>query len=286
MTTLVYSQQGSALWTHFNPRRMAGNLWSNRALAAQLASREIRSRYRSHALGPAWALLYPLAMLAIFTFLFAVVFRQRWTTGGSVGEVALQIFAGLIVFQVFREMVGRAPGLVVSHANLVKRVVFPLEVLPAADLMTALFTFGVNLVVWLVGWVVIAREAPHATALLTPLFLLPVCLAGLGISWALAALGVFARDIQYLTELALTVLFFLTPVFYAADRIPEPYRVLIDLNPIAHSIGWVRGALMQGVLPGGWEWAWWGVATVVSALIAVGGYAVFMKSRRAFADVL
>src|SRR5688572_398932 len=134
MTTLVYSREGSALWPLLNPRRMLANLWSHRALTAQLATREIRSRYRSHALGPAWALLHPLAMLAIFTFLFAVVFRERWTSGGGIGEVALQIFAGLIVFQVFREMVGRAPGLVVSHSNLVKRVVFPLEVLPVADL--------------------------------------------------------------------------------------------------------------------------------------------------------
>ncbi len=283
MTTVVYTQAGEPFWSYLNPWRMAANLWSHRGLAWQLASREVRSRYRSHALGPLWTLLQPIAMLAIFTFLFAVVFRQRWKDGGTVGEVALQIFAGLIVFQVFREVVGRAPGLVVGHANFVKRVVFPLEVLPVVDLLTALFTFGVNLLVWLLGWAVIERTVPHAAGLLVPLMLLPVCLTGLGAAWVLASLGVFIRDIQNVTDLALTVFFFLTPVFYAAEKIPEPYRVLVTLNPIAHTIGWVRGALFEGAMPG---WGMWGLYTLGSAVIAMLGYALFMKSRRAFADVL
>ncbi len=286
MTTIVYSQERRALWSFLNPWRMVANLWSHRGLAGQLAGREVRSRYRSHALGPAWTLLQPLAMLGIFTFLFAVVFQARWREGGTVGEVALQIFAGLIVFQVFRDPVGRAPGLVVGHWNFVKRVVFPLEVLPVVDLLSALFTFGVNLLVWVAGWVLIERSVPHATGLLVPLLLVPVCLTGLGVSWALASLGVFVRDIQNVTELALTVLFFLTPVFYAAERIPEPYRVLIAVNPIAHTIGWVRGAMLEGVTPDAAGWGWFAAYTLASAAIALAGYAVFMKSRRAFADVL
>lgn len=283
MTTIVYSREGAPLWSFLHPARMAANLWAHRGLAAQLAAREVRSRYRSHALGPLWTLLHPLAMLAIFTFLFAVVFRARWSEGGGVGEVALQIFAGLIVFQIFRELVGRAPGLVVGHSNFVKRVVFPLEVLPVVDLLTALFTFAVGMAVWMLGWFVIQREAPHATAALAPLVILPVCLTALGGAWVLAALGVFVRDIQNVTDLGLTVLFFLTPVFYGAERIPEKYRVLVALNPIAHTIGWTRGVLLHGRAP---DWGLWGLFTVVSALVALAGYSVFMKSRRGFADVL
>ncbi|MFM9994725.1 MAG: ABC transporter permease [Phycisphaerales bacterium] len=283
MTTVVYTDQPEPFGVHLSPRRMIGGLWAHRGLIVQFARREVASRYRGHTLGPLWTVLQPLALLGIFTFLFAVVFRSRWRTDGSIGEVALQIFAGLIVFGLFREMAARAPGLVVGHANYVKRVVFPLQTLPLIDLLVALFTFAVSLGVWLVGWVLIERAAPHPTILLVPLLMVPVCLSALAVSWTLAALGVFVRDIANITDLALTVLFFLTPVFYSADRVPPPYDVLVTINPIAHAIGAARWAMLGGPPP---DWAWWAGYTVVSALLAVGGYAVFMKSRRAFADVL
>lgn len=283
MPTLVHSHNSEPLRAHLHPGRMVAGLWSHRALIAQLARREVAARFRGHVLGPLWMLLHPLALLGIFTFVFAVVFRSRWREGGSVGEVALHILAGLIVFGVFRDVVHRAPGLVVSHANYVKRVVFPLETLPVVDVLVALFTFAASLGVWVIGWLAIERAAPHPTALLVPVLIVPVVLSALAVSWVLAALGVFVRDASNVTDLALTILFFMSPVFYSAERVPPPYDVLVWLNPIAHTIGAVRWALLGAAPP---DWAWWAVYTLVSGAAAVAGYAVFMKSRRAFADVL
>jgi lipopolysaccharide transport system permease protein len=222
-------------------------------------------------------------MLGIYTFLFAVVFRQRWRDDGTVGDAALQIFAGLIVFQLFRDMVHRAPGLVVGHAHFVKRVVFPLQVLPVCDLLTAVFGFGVNLLVWLVGWALVERSLPSLAILAVPLLIVPVVLAALGISWILASIGVFLRDAANVTELLLTVLFFLTPVFYSIDRIPEPYRAFVAANPIAQTISTARAAMIDGAWP---EPVPWLIHTAIGAVVALLGYAFFMKSRRAFADVL
>lgn len=283
MPTLVHSHAPERLVAHLHPGRMASNLWSHRALVLQFARREVAARFRGHVLGPLWMLLHPLALLGIFTFVFAVVFRSRWREGGGVGEVALHILAGLIVFGLFRDVVHRAPGLVVSHANYVKRVVFPLETLPVVDVLVALFCAGISLGVWMFGWLAIERTAPHATALLVPVLIVPVILSALAAGWVLAALGVFVRDASNVTDLALTVLFFLTPVFYSAERVPPPFDVLVALNPIAHAIGAVRWALLGAPAP---DWAWWACFTLLSGFGAVFGYAVFMRSRRAFADVL
>lgn len=276
-------------------RAMAGA----RRLAASLARREIEARYKANALGLVWLVATPLLLLGAYTFVFAIIFPARWPapaaagatasppatqdTGDGLGLFALNVFLGLLFFAVFREVVARAPGLVVANRHYVKRVVFPLEALSLADLFVALFSFAVGIAVWLVGFVAITRSLPHVEALLIPVLLLPVALTALGVSWFLSALGVFLRDIAHAVELAITVLMFLTPVFYPLDRVPERFRVVLEWNPLAHAIEGARAASIQGVAP---NWPSVAAALAASLIIALLGFATFSKARRAFADVL
>lgn len=287
MTTIeVRSPAPSGLARGLNPLLALRNLWAHRDLAWQLAQREVAARYRASQLGLLWAVLTPLVQLAIYSTVFIVVFQTRWTgehANETRGEFALAMFCGMLVYNIFAESVNRAPGLVVSHPNYVKKLVFPLEVLPVAALLTALTTFSIGLGVWLIGWLLLTQSAPPATILLLPLLLPPVCLLTLGVSWMLASLGVFLRDIGHVVTLAVQLLFFMTPIFYPADRLKPPFRIVLDINPLAHAIEMIRGAMMWGSLPSPVVLliAWGG-----SLLVAQLGYAFFVKSKRAFADVL
>lgn len=281
----MHTDRPKPLWRCFSPRALVLTLWSNRELAFLLARREIEARYKAQALGLLWAVLTPLVLLATYTFVFAVVFPARWGTATEtgLGYFALNVFAGLLVFNVFREIVARSPGLVVANRNYVKRIVFPLEVLSVADLLVALFTLAINSLVWLAGWAVVKGTLPHGAALLLPVLILPVCLAALGVSWFLSTFGTFLRDLQHVVELALTVLMFLTPIFYSLEAVPAPWDAWIRANPIAEVIEAVRAAAMTGAVP---DWTRWGIATAASFAIALLGFGVFQKGRRAFADVL
>lgn len=264
---------------------MARNLWSHRELTLQLAGREIRERYRGAQLGFLWVMLPPLLMLAIYTFVFSVLFDARWGRGPGEtrGEFALTLFAGMVLYQLFADVVTRAPSLVESHRSYVKKVVFPLEVLVVKALLTACFTTLVGYGIWLVGWVAVKQTWPHLTLAWLPVVLAPVVLATAGVSWILSSLGVFVRDLRPGVTLGVQALFFLTPIFYSLEVVPAPFRGLLRLNPLTHSVEAVRAILMWGTSP---DWTSLGVALVGSALLAVSGYAFFVKSKRAFADVL
>lgn len=289
METATFTARGGSLGSYMNPASMVRSLWASRGLIWQFALREVQGRYKGHGLGMLWAVITPLLMLGIYTFVFGVIFQARAASVGvepGLGGTALYIFSGLLVFGVFREMVGKSPGVVVGHPNYVKKVVFPLEILPVSNLLVALMTFGIGSCVWVAGYVVLTRSPPPATIMLSPLLLLPVCLLALGLSWVIASLAVFIRDIGNVMDLLLMMLFFLTPIFYRIDFVPEPYRTIIGLNPLAHAITGVRGVAIEGRVPGGGEALLWMVWLIVSGVAALGGYGFFQKSRRAFNDVL
>ncbi len=286
MTTItVQSATPRPIHTHLNPAAMVASLWRNRSLAIALAKRDIEQKYKAHRLGIVWVLVNPLVLLAVYTFVFSVVFPTRLTqrTDEKLGVFALAVFAGLLTFGIFREVAARAPMVVVNNRHFVTKMVFPLEVLALAEVLSALFNFAIGMVVWLVGYVVILREVPSWHALLLPVLVLPVCLAGLGVSWIFSSLGAFLRDLTSMMELAITVLFFVTPIFFRLDRLEEKYRGILELNPLAHVIQGVRSALLDHTGP---DWVWFGWAVLGSSALALVGYAFFMKSKRAFADVL
>jgi lipopolysaccharide transport system permease protein len=297
MQHVIHSGSGVPIASLFNPLRAVRNLWSHRNLMIQMAARDIAGRYRSSLLGMFWAVITPLLLLTIYTFVFSVVLKARWGQGTSepAGDFAITMFCGMLVFNLFAESVNRAPGLIVSNPNLVKKVVFPLEVLVPSTLLAAGFTLLVGVGVWLIGWFFVTRSAPSPTILWLPIVLLPVCLLTLGLSWILASLGVFARDMGHIVALVTQMLFFTTPVFFRLDTMKEPFRTLISLNPLTHVVEDARQVMMgeyywkllgQPDGPTHPTWETWGVNVLASGAIAMLGYAFFVKSKRAFSDVI
>jgi lipopolysaccharide transport system permease protein len=262
---------------------MVGSLWQNRHLIAQLTRREVISRYRGSVIGLAWSFFNPLLMLAVYTFFFSVVFRARWGgEGAGKAEFAAFLFSGIIVHSVFAECINRAPTLILSNVNYVKRVVFPLEILPWVAMGSALFHAAVSLVVLLLAQVVLSHHL-SLSALYFPVIMLPLVVMTMGIAWMLAAVGVFVRDIGQITAVLTTVLMFLSPVFYPISSMPEQYRPWINSNPLTFIIEQSRNVLLLGGTPD-----WHGVAkySLIAVVVAAAGFWMFQKMRRGFADVL
>jgi lipopolysaccharide transport system permease protein len=267
------------------PLEIPKSFWRNRSLIWVLTKRELLGRYRGSVLGIGWSFLRPLLMLIIYTLVFGSILQTRWentSSPHSTAEFALILFAGLLVFDLFSEMVNRSPSLILNNPNLVKKVVFPLEILPYITLGVALIHAIVSLVVLLAGEVVFIGTVPW-TVCLFPLTLLPLILSSLGMSWILASLGVYLRDVSQLTGTATSALMFLSAVFFPATAVPEGYRFLVDLNPLAWSIENARKVLIFGSVP---DFMALTQLTALSLVVAWFGFAWFQKTRKGFADVL
>lgn len=270
---------------HFSilPKEIFVGLWGNRSLIKALVKREVIGRYQGSMLGIFWSLFQPLFMLAVYTFVFSVVFKARWNAGSdSKTEFALVLFAGLMVFNLFADCFNRAPGLIVGNVNYVKKVVFPLEILPWVTMGSALFHFLVSLGVWFVFYL-IAFGPPPVSALLLPVVIMPVILFTMGLAWLLASLGVFLRDVSQITGIVTTVLMFLSPIFYPVSALPPKYQTILFLNPLTLAVEQVRNVLIWGHSPNLLAFA---VYMAASALLAWLGFAWFQKTRKGFADVL
>jgi lipopolysaccharide transport system permease protein len=266
-----------------SPRELVASLWRNRELIKTLVKREVVGRYRGSALGLLWSFLHPVFMLAVYTFVFSVVFKARWNVGSdSKTEFALVLFAGLIFFNLFAECVNRAPGLILANVNYVKKVVFPLEILPWVAMGSALFHAVVSLGVWLLFYVVFFGM-PNVTVLLLPVMVLPVLFFTMGLSWALASLGVFLRDVAQIIGIVTTILMFLSPIFYPISSLPKEYRFLMYLNPLTLAIEQARAVLFWGRVP---DLDAYGLYLIASMIFAWIGFAWFQKTRKGFADVI
>lgn len=265
------------------PTELVASLFRNRALIAALVKREVIGRYRGSMLGILWSFFNPVFMLAVYTFVFSVVFKARWGSGGdSKTEFALVLFTGMLVFGLFSECVTRAPGLILANVNYVKKVIFPLEILPCVALGSSLFHMLISLGVWLLFYVSLFG-LPGPTALLFPVVLFPLILLTLGLTWLLAALGVYLRDVSQLIGILTTALMFLSPIFFPASSLPAEVRPLLDLNPLTPAIEGARDVLIWGHVP---DWGLLLDNLLVGALVAWLGFAWFQKTRKGFADVL
>ncbi|TDV88250.1 lipopolysaccharide transport system permease protein [Halomonas alkaliantarctica] len=266
------------------PRAMVVHLWRYRELIARLIKRDVLGRYKGSLLGLAWSFVTPIIMLVIYTFVFTVVFNARWGVGGeeSKGVFALQLFAGLIIHGILAEVLTRSPSLILTNTNYVKKVVFPLEILPLVPLGSALFHAAVSALVLILAQLVVLGSVPW-TFWMLPLVLLPLMVLTMGISWLLASLGVFLRDIGQTMGLIATMLLFLSPIFYPISALPESFHGMINANPLTFIIEQARVVLLEGQLPdikGLLKYL--AVALVVAWL----GFAWFQKTRKGFADVL
>jgi lipopolysaccharide transport system permease protein len=267
-----------------SPLHLGGTLWRHRELAGQFARRFFQARHRGTHLGMLWAVILPLLMLGVYTFVFNYVFATRIGpgVGESRGQYAVLLFCGITVFGVFSETVTRSCGLIVDHATYVKRVVFPVEVLPVAILGSALMACAMSVLLVVLGAWVAFGHVP-ATALLLPLVMAPMACLALGLGWFFASLGVFIRDIGNLVSVGVSqFLFFLTPIFYRVENLPEHLRVVARLNPLTPVVEGARRAV-TGEQP---DWPALLAVLVIGLAAMQLGYAWFMKSKRGFADVL
>ncbi len=241
-------------------------------------------RYKGSYLGLIWSFVTPLALLLVYTFVFSVIFQARWEgmVTNSHGEFALALFAGLIAFNIFSESILIAPGLIVGNANYVKKVVFPLEILPISILGSVLINSLFSLLILLAGSLVIRGYIPW-TIVLLPLIYLPLILLCLGLSWFFASLGVFIRDIGPLLVVVVQMFFFLTPIFYPISALPPKFRLILYLNPLTFIVSHFRRVALFGQMP---DWGELLVMTTATFVVCVLGYIWFMKSKKTFADVV
>ena len=280
----IISPGGESVIGFFNPVRIVAHLWKYRDLIRQLTWREVVGRYKGSFIGLGWSFIQPLIMLFVYTFVFSVIFKARWGVESDEGKAAfaLALFMGLITFSIFSEVANSAPSLVLGNANYVKKVVFPLEILPFVRLLSALINAVFSLGVLFVG-ILIFNHFIHWTALLLPLIWLPMVMFTLGCGYFLASLGVFVRDMGAVIGVLTTMLFFLTPIFYPISAVPEPFRIFCRVNPIAIFVEDARRVVLWGLFP---DWPWFFFGMVLSVAVLIIGFVWFMKSKKAFADVI
>jgi homopolymeric O-antigen transport system permease protein len=266
-------------------RRVWKPLWElprRRELILSLAKRELLARYKGSVLGLLWPFLTPAIMIAIFTFVFAGIFGARFGSTTSHWDYALYLFCGLLPWTMFQESIQQSANTIVTHANLVKRVVFPLETLPAAQVLTALANQLFGTVALIIAALIIQRDL-HGTIVLFPLLLIPQFLFTLGAAWLIASLGVFLRDTAQGITLLLMAWMYLTPIIYPETIVPERFRTIIDLNPFTPLVRNYRRLFLEGV---GLDWRGLAYFTLFSVIVFTFGYWWFARTRKNFADVI
>lgn len=261
-------------------RGMIAAFARNRGLVRELVRREFSGRYHGSFGGVAWSFAQPLFLLAVYTFAFGVVLKARWGFSGGTGDYSLMLFAGLIVFNAFAECLARAPSLVSANPNYVKKVLFPLEVLPWVMALTAIVHALIGIAIWFAGYLFLVGM-PRPAALLFPLVFACFFPLLLGIGWLLGAVGVFVRDIGQLTTMLSHALLFLTPIFYSVDAVPPVLQGVLMLNPLTFVVEQLRLVLFFGKVP---PLAGLAAYFALSSLFALLSLMLFRRVRPAFAD--
>lgn len=261
---------------------LSRRIWARRDVFWELTKRDVAARYSGSSLGLLWSFFNPLLMLAVYTLAFRVFLGMRWPNLNSGADFSLMIFCGMIVHSMLAECIMRAPTVIVSQSNLVKRVVFPLAILPCVMVASTLFTALLSILVLLI-FVLVTQHTLHATLLYLPLLYAPYALLLCGVSWLMASLGVFIRDVTQVAGVISSLLMFLSPVFYPASNLKEPYRGWIALNPLTLMIEQTRQLVLFGQSP---DWHALGIYSLAALAVMLFGYAWFQRTRDGFADVL
>ncbi|WP_243039092.1 ABC transporter permease [Dyella sedimenti] len=256
-------------------------LLQNRSLYVRLVSRDVELRYKGSMLGVVWSMINPLALLAVFSFVFGVVMRARWGESGSV-NFSLLIYSGLVLFILLSDVINKAPLLIIQNSNYVKKVVFPLEVLPAVTVGSALVNLALALLILLVGQLWFGGGITW-TWLLLPVVLAPFVMMNLGLVFFLSSLGVYLRDIAQLTGIVVMVLMYMSPILYPVSMVPEEYRPWLSLNPLSIPVSALREITLYGQMP---DWAALGIYALVSYVMLIAGFWWFHRTKNGFADVI
>lgn len=267
-----------------NPIHIPLHFWHHRNLIRQLARREVLYRYKGSFFGLAWAFLQPILMLCVYTFVFSIIFESKWGIQAEGGRLtfAMALFCGILTFNLLGDVANAAPGLLIGHANFVKKVIFPLEILPVVSFLSALVHACFGMAILLLG-ILFSGSQMCWTLVLLPVVWFPMALFSMGWGFFLSALGVFVRDIGATVGVLVTMLFFLSPIFYPLEAVPKSFRIFCRLNPIALYVEDVRRVFLWGSLP---DWRWYLAGLGASVLVFYFGYVFFMRSKKAFADVI
>lgn len=252
------------------------------SLVTALARRELAARYRGSTLGLLWALLTPVVMIVIYTFIFAGIFGARFGTGGTTWDYALYLFCGLLPWTAFAESLGVSANTIITHSNLVKRVVFPLETLPLSHALAAVANQMFGTLALIAATLILRREI-HLTLLWLPVLVFLQLILVLGLSWLVASLGVFLRDTREAIGLLLSAWMFLTPILYPETILPEHYRKFIDLNPWTPLVRSYRRVVLENAAP---DWRGLSYFFLCALVCFLCGYWWFARTRRNFADVI
>jgi lipopolysaccharide transport system permease protein len=259
------------------------DIWQKRELIKQFTMRDLNNRYKGSFLGVLWSMLTPLLMLAIYSVVFTQVFKVRWMVSGvDQGNFTLMIFVGMIIYQIFSESLGRAATVIAGYSNLIKKVVFPAEVLPISVVLSGLINAMLGMVV-LVAAVPIAGERLSLTMLYLPLVLLPLLLLTMGLVFLVAVLGVFIKDMNNIISILVTAIYFMSPVFYSVSMVPPRFQLIMHINPLTDIIENTRNIIIYGQPP-----AWHSYLYVLAASLAIfiAGYLFFINKKELFADVI
>jgi lipopolysaccharide transport system permease protein len=272
------------MFMFFNPVAVIRHLIQYGDLIGQFTRREVIGKYKGSYLGLTWAFIQPLLMLAVYTFVFSVIFEMKWGISPEEGRLgfAMALFVGILTFNILGEPVNAAPTLILGNANYVKKVIFPLEILPLVKLLGTMVhcLFGMAIVV---AGLILMNQKLEWTIILLPVAWFPMILFSLGWGYFLASLGVFVRDVGATVGVLVNMLFFLSPIFYPLKAVPEGLRVFCQLNPIAIFVQDARRVVLWGQCP---DWPWFFAGLAISMVIFVLGFIWFMKSKKAFADVM
>lgn len=267
------------------PEAFIGLCLKRRELLGQIIWRNVVGRYKGAYLGRLWLVVQPLVMLGVYTFVFGWIFKARWPQENMTHRPYLfpfVLFTGLVAFNLFAEVLNKAPSVILAVPNYVKKIVFPLEVLPVALLGEALCNAVISLVILLVGMLLVWHAVPW-TWLWLPVVWFPLLVFSLGWAWLLAALGVFVRDVAQSVSVLTTILLFATPIFYPPTAVPSSCHFLVALNPLASLIEQGRRVLIYGMQP---DWVSWSYDSIVALAVFAGGWVFFQRMKDHFADVL
>jgi len=254
----------------------------HRQLLMELVKREFSGQYRGSFGGILWSLVEPLLMLTIYVAAFGFIMQARWSQTGDAKEYAFMVFTGLIIFQAFSECLNKAPKLIVSNPNFVKKVLFPLEILPWVMSIATLAHLLISVTLWLAGYILMFGT-PHVTVLYFPIVLIAFFPMLLAVGWLLAAVGVVVRDIDQATGMLGRALLFMTPIFYSLDRAPALIKKALLVNPLTFIIEQFRLILFFGQPPNFVGLLiYFGIALAVSS----GALLIFRRLRSVFADNL
>lgn len=255
----------------------------NIRLIIDLSKRDILSKYKGSFFGFLWAIITPLLLLMVYSFVFGTIFKSRWAgVENSKADFAIILFIGMLTYNIFADSVSRSPWLISGNANFVKKIIFPIAILPIVNVISALFNFFMGFIAWLFILLFFGGEL-HSTILLIPVYLLPVIMISLGASWFFSALGVYFKDVAQFIGVLVMILMFSCPIFYPMTAVPEKYQFIFHLNPIAMTIEMIREVAIFGTIP---SVAVFSKVLFVSCIITIVGFIFFRKCKGGFSDVL